>query len=224
LVALALVDHFYPVDANLADLIAGRDVECGDFALGTYRSRIKRESNRVCLIMDRVGRAGNHSIRIRKMMALAAGDAAICVRYEIENIPPGACLHFAVEINVAGMAGDSSGGGYSEPTGAKLGALDEKLDLPHSSGLSLTDPSIDFSAGLTWSQSAGLWCFPIETLSRAKGIVERIYQSSAVIPHWHVTPDDDGRWSVSIRWSSAHAASSAVRRALTEDGATLVAV
>jgi 4-alpha-glucanotransferase len=122
------------------------------------------------------------------------------------------------------MDGDASGGDYSEPTGAKLGALDEKLDLPHSSGLSLTNPSRDLSAGLTWSQSAGLWCFPIETLSQDTGRIQRIYQSSAIIPHWHVTPDDDGRWRVSIRWNFVQAASAAVRRAETEDRAALVPV
>ena len=212
----ALVDHFYPVEATLADLIAGHDLECGDFALGTYPSRIRRQPDRVSLIMERVGRAGNHSIRIRKMIALGAGDAAISVHYQIENIPPGACLHFAVEINLAGLPGHERGVEYSDPTGAKLGVLDATLDLPHSSGLSLRDRSLDLSVLLTWSQSAGLWCFPIETVSREKGRNERNYQSSAVIPHWHVTPDDDGRWDVMIGWSVEDAASAPVRRTGSE--------
>ena len=97
----ALVDHFYPIEATLADVTAGRDIECGDFALGTYRSRIRRELNRVSLIMDRVGRAGSHSVRLRKTIALSPGIRAMSVDYEIEGIPPGACLHFAVEINLA---------------------------------------------------------------------------------------------------------------------------
>ena len=47
----ALVDHFYPVDVTLDDLIACRDVERGDFAIGTYLAKIQRE--------PRSGRAGH---------------------------------------------------------------------------------------------------------------------------------------------------------------------
>jgi len=59
---------------------------------------------------------------------------------------------------------------------------------------------------LSWSQSAGLWCFPIETVSHSDGGFEAVYQSSAVIPHWHVTGDDQGRWEVWIRWTLDRAA------------------
>jgi alpha-amylase len=122
------------------------------------------------------------------------------------------------------MAGEDPVGDYSSPSGENLGALNETLDLPHASGVSLTNRSLDLSVGLAWSQSAGLWCFPIETVSRENGRVERTYQSTAVIPHWHVTPDDDGRWDVSISWSFEQAAASVIRRTGTENGAKLVSV
>ncbi len=54
----ALVDHFYPVDVTLDDLVAGRDVECGDFVTGTYLARVQRDARRVAVIMERPGRAG----------------------------------------------------------------------------------------------------------------------------------------------------------------------
>ena len=78
--------------------------------------------------------------------------------------------------------------------------LDARLDLPHASGLTLTDEWLDLSVDLGWSQAAGLWCFPIETVSQSEGGIEGVYQSSAVIPHWHVTADEHGRWEV----QSAH--------------------
>jgi 4-alpha-glucanotransferase len=28
-----------------------------------------------------------------------------------------------------------------------------------------------------------------------------VYQSSAIIPHWHVTADEHGRWDVRVQWS-----------------------
>ena len=196
----ALVDHIYPVEATLADVIACGDFERGDFALGTYHAKLDAQSNRVALIMDRIGRAGDISIKLRKSIALSAGESSLSVRYEIEKIPADACLHFAVEINLAGLDGSASQRYYSDPSGEKLGLLNSRLDLPHSSGLSVLDESLEFSVSLAWSQAAGLWCFPIETVNQSKRGLERMQQSSAVIPHWHVTPDDDGRWCVSIRW------------------------
>ena len=86
------------------------------------------------------------------------------------------------------------------PRARSSGLLDDRLDLPHTSGLTLTDQWLDLSVALAWSQSAGLWCFPIETVSQSEGGIEGVYQSSAIIPHWHVTADEHGRWDVRIRW------------------------
>ena len=125
----------------------------------------------------------------------------LSVHYEFDDLPAGVCLHFAVEMNLAAMAGHAPDRFYSDSTGTKLGLLDERIDLPHTPGLTVTDQWLDIAVGLTWSQSAGLWCFPIETVSQSEGGVEGVYQSSAVIPHWHVTADDHGRWDVWIHWS-----------------------
>ena len=67
--------------------------------------------------MDRSGRAGEHSIRLRKTVSISAGQSSLSVRYEIEQIPAEACLHFAVEINLAAMAVDGSAGHYADPSG-----------------------------------------------------------------------------------------------------------
>jgi 4-alpha-glucanotransferase len=195
----ALVDHFYPVDLTLDDLVAGREVECGDFAGGAYLARVQREPRRVGVVMERPGRAVDHTIRIRKTIELWAGSPDLAVSYLLEDLPAGECFHFAVEINLAAMAGHAPDRFYSDPTGARLGMLDARLDLPHASGLNLTDEWLDLAIALGWSQAAGVWCFPIRTVSRSEGGIEGVYQSSAVIPHWHVTADDRGRWEVRIR-------------------------
>ena len=98
------------------------------------------------------------------------------------------------------MAGHAPDRYYSDADGARLGLLDDRIDLPHTRGLKLTDQWLDMTVDLTWSQSASLWCFPIETVSQSDGGMELVYQSSAVIPHWHVTADEQGRWDVWLRW------------------------
>src|SRR4029077_19758526 len=88
---------------------------------------------------------------------------------------------------------------------SKLGLLDARLDLSHASGLTLTDQWLDLAIGLVWSQAAGVCVFPVEPVGQSEGGFEGVYQSSAVIPHWHVTADEHGRWEVQIRWSLDHA-------------------
>jgi alpha-amylase len=196
----ALVDHFYPVDLNLDDLIACREAELGDFVLGTSFAKVQRDAQRVALVMERPGHAAGHSIRLKKTIELAAGVSGLSVHYEFEDLPPEVRLHFAVEINLAAMAGHATDRYYSDPAGTKLGLLDDRLDLPHARGLTLTDHWLDLTVALAWTEPAGLWCFPIETVSQSEGGIEGVYQSSAVIPHWQITADERGRWEVWVRW------------------------
>jgi 4-alpha-glucanotransferase len=196
----ALVDHFYPVDASLDDLIAGREVELGDFVLGTYLAKVQREPQRVAVVMERPGRVDGHSIRLKKTIELVPGDPGLSVYYELYDLPAGVCFHFAVEINLAAMAGHAPDRFYADPAGVKLGMLDERIDIPHTHGLTATDQWLDLTVCLTWSQAASLWCFPIETVSQSEGGIESVYQSSAIVPHWHVTADEHGRWDVRLLW------------------------
>lgn len=197
----ALVDHFYPADATLGDLIAARDVERGDFVAGAYLSKVHRERDSVTLVMERPGWADGRAIRVRKTIELRAGAADLAVRYELEDLPADAALHFAVEINLAGMAGHAPDRCYGSTSGENLGTLDARIDLAAAEGVSLIDEWLDLSIGLSWTKAGGLWCFPIETVSQSEGGFERVYQSSAVAPHWRVVGDDAGRWEVEIRFA-----------------------
>jgi alpha-amylase len=151
--------------------------------------------------MERPGWADGHSFHVRKTIALEAGSRVLEVHYVLEGLPQHAALHFAVEINLAGLAGHAPDRYYSDPVGIRLGMLDTRLDISETEGLNLSDEWLGLAAGLSWSRPAGLWCFPIETVSQSEGGFEGVYQSSAVIPHWHVAPDAAGRWEVAVRWS-----------------------
>ncbi len=113
----ALVDHFLPLDATLDDLKASRDVELGDFATGTYLSRVQRGADGVALIMERPGLADGHPIKVRKTISLEAESGILDVHYVLEELPVGVPLHFAVEINLAAMAGHADDRYYSDPDG-----------------------------------------------------------------------------------------------------------
>jgi alpha-amylase len=197
----ALVDHFLPLGATLDDLKTCGDFERGDFATGTYLSRVQRGPTGVSLIMERPGLADGHSIKISKSIALEAESGTLDVHYVLEELPAGVPLHFAVEINLAAMAGHADDRYYADQDGHRLGMLDSRIDRPETVGLSLTDEWLDLAIGLRWSKPADLWCFPIETVSQSEGGFEGVYQSSSVIPRWTIAADDSRRWEVRIRWS-----------------------
>ena len=195
----AFVDHFLDPDASLDDLALCRDIERGDFAQGAYLSKVRRDPHRCSIVMERSGRARGHSIRIKKTITLEAESSQLEATYELDGLPVGESLHFAIEINLAAMAGHAPDRVYTAPGGHVLGMLDARLDLPETDGLALVDQWLDLKAELTWTTPGRLWCFPIETVSLSEGGCERVYQSSAVVPHWHVAGDQEGRWSVVVR-------------------------
>jgi alpha-amylase len=201
----ALVDHFLSDGVTLDDLVAGRDVERGDFVQGAYLATVQRSSGRVGLTMERAGRADGQTVRVRKSIELSAGSPALDVVYTLDDLPEGVPLHFAVEINLAAMAGHAQDRYYSDTSGNRLGLLDARLDLRDQEGVTLTDEWLDLSVGLSWSRRAGLWCHPVETVSQSEGGFEAVYQSSAVIPHWVVTGDASRRWEVRLSWSLGRA-------------------
>lgn len=197
----ALVDHFFPTDVSVEDLAACRERELGDFVQGAYLSRIQRSSGRVTLVMDRTGWADGHAIRVKKTVELAEGGDALEVRYQIDDLPEGVPLRFAVEINIAAMAGHADDRYYSDADGQRLGMLDARLSLDDLNSLSLTDEWLDLRVGLLWSRPARVWAFPVETVSQSEGGFEGVYQSSAVISSWRIEADTTRRWDVSLRWS-----------------------
>jgi len=201
----ALVDHFLSADASLDDFQTNRHRELGDFVTGTYLSRVQRNAESVSLIMERPGIADGHPVQIRKSVTTEADSEILDVHYVLERLPPGIPLHFAVEINLAAMAGHADDRYYSDPEGSRLGLLDSRLDRPGVEGIHLTDEWLDLAVGLRWSVPADLWCLPIETVSQSEGGFEGVYQSSAVVPRWRVLADDSGRWEVSIQWSIGRA-------------------
>ena len=112
--------------------------------------------------MERPGRVDGHSIRLKKTIELAAGAAGPVGPLRTRRPARRAFASTSrVEINLAAMAGHAPDRFYSDPAGTKLGMLDERLDLPHARGLSVTDQWLDLAdrPDLVASGRA-LWCFP----------------------------------------------------------------
>ena len=195
----ALVDHFYPIDVTLEDLAACRDVERGDFVDGRLPLEGPRDAE-ASGTGDGTARLGRRPSDPDQQDDRAGRRLpALDVHYVLSDLPPR---------RLPPLRRRDEPGGDGRPRRRSLllrsrPAAGSGCSTPGSTcrtrGLTLTDEWLDLTVGLTWSLPGGLWCFPIETVSQSEGGFEGVYQVSAVIPHWHVTADETGRWAVKVR-------------------------
>ena len=195
----SLLDRFYDADVTLEDVAVGSYQQHGDFISGVYDARLRRSPTRIQAVLRRSGNVGDTTCTIVKTVTLEAGSGVIEIGYQLEGLPLDSRHHFGVEFNMAGMPGGADDRYFQDLAGGRLGHLGTRLDAHDLMGLSLTDEWLGMAVQLEISRPTGVWTHPVETVSQSEGGFELVHQSVAVIPHWHITPDQDGRWSVAMR-------------------------
>ena len=195
----SLVDLFYDNETTLAAVATGQAEVRSDFAAAAYEAKIRRRAARIQVQLIRDGFACGVPVRITKGLTLDAGSSTLEIAYLLENLPQDRPLHFAVEMNFAGLPSGADDRYFHDADGNHLGQLGTQLDLSETSGLYLCDEWQGIDVGLTISRPTQFWAFPIETVSQSEGGFELVHQSTAVLPHWFVTGDRDGRWSVTMQ-------------------------
>ena len=195
----SLVDHFYDTRRRWPRWPAGKAEVRGDFAAAVYEAKIRRNAARIQVQLIRDGFACGVPVRITKGLTLEAGSSTLEIAYLLENLPQDRPLHFAVEINFAGLPSGADDRYFHDADGNRLGQLGAQLDLAETTGLYLCDEWLGIDVGLAVSRPTQFWAFPIETVSQSEGGFELVHQSVAVQPHWFVTGDREGRWSVTMQ-------------------------
>jgi alpha-amylase len=196
----SLVDHFYDAETSLDVVARGEALERGDFAQGIFEARLRRNPDRIQLLMTRQGNVMGRPVKITKGVTLAAGESALDIAYLLEGLPPDSPQLFAVEFNFAGLPSQADDRFFFQQDPAhRLGHLGSRLDLRDARQLALADHWLGLELHWQANQPAGIWTFPIETVSQSEGGFELVHQSVVVMPHWFVRGDADGRWSVTMR-------------------------
>ena len=195
----SLVDLFYEDSASLEAVAASSARQLGDFATGPYQARIRRSPDRVQALLAREGLVDGLPVKITKGVTLRAGNSEMEIAYLLEGLPHGRPLHFAVEMNFAGLPAGAEDRYFLDGGGRRLGHLGSRLDLTDVEGLELVDEWLGLSVALRASRPTHFWTFPVETVSQSEGGFELVHQSVAVQPRWFVTGDATGRWSVTLR-------------------------
>jgi hypothetical protein len=195
----SLVDLFYDNEVTLEAVASGQACQRGDFTLGGYEARVRRNPDRIQVQLSREGNVNGIPLRITKGVTLNAGSSVLEIGYLLENLPQDQRFHFAVEFNFAGMPAGADDRYFYDLEQKRLGQLGTRLDLCEVNGLGLVDEWLGLDVGLKMSRPTHLWTFPVETVSQSEGGFEAVHQSVVVMPHWFVTPDAEGRWAVTMQ-------------------------
>lgn len=195
----SLVDHFYPLETAPQQVADGTAAELGDFVHGPYEAKLRRSADRVQLQLSREGNVAGQTIRMTKGLTLNAAESVLEIAYLLEDLPRDLGVHFAPELNFAGLPSGAEDRFFRDADGNSLGQLGEQLDLHETTCLGLVDGWLGIDVGLEFDRPTSIWTYPVETVSQSEGGFELVHQSVAVVPHWQLVPDVNGCWSVTMR-------------------------
>ena len=195
----SLLDHFYDDQVSLDAIADGDARELGDFVAGHYEAKLRRNPDRIQVQLSRTGVVDQSQIRITKGITMQAGSGTLEIAYLLEDLPPDRTLHFAVEMNFAGLPAGADDRYFHQGEGAKLGPLETRLDLCDATDLGMVDHWLGIDVRLSANRPTNIWTYPVETVSQSEGGFELVHQSVVMLPHWRVQGDSDGRWSLEMK-------------------------
>lgn len=202
----SLVDHFLPADATPEELRRSVTPELGDFVQTRYEAAPQR-SKAASIVFTRSGcvRTGSLVTPVAVSKRVSLDRNFLEVRYALA-FPEGAPENvvFAPELNLGLMAGASFDRNYFTPARENLGNLSTLLDRPALEGLGLVDDYLKLEIWCHVSPEAHFWAYPVETVNDSEGGFERVYQCSAVLPHWPVAAQPGEEMIVTLTLEVRH--------------------
>lgn len=191
---VSLLDHFLPLGETRDRFAHARHQELGDFLEAPYESFWKNDpaSNGVEIVFQRKGWLshdnGRAPLKLVKKIRLAGSQGGMKVSYQLSN-PGDKALGFlfGVEFNFGLLAGNAPDR-YFEFQGARRpgSSFSSVFEEADAKDFSLVDEWLDLKVHFSLGPGAGLWAFPIETVSQSEGGFERSYQNSLLLPFWQL--------------------------------------
>ncbi len=176
-----LIDHFLHPLTTLQTFKRAQYGEQGDFVLGRYAHRAKGSSGGARIELSREGavwsRGQKFTLRVQKTIEVGASAARdrseLRVLYRLmnesdQNIPE---VWFAPEFNFS----------FSVP--------EKDQEFEPVSGWEKVDPHLYWKLNADFSEPAGLWIIPLETVSNSESGYEKTFQGVTVLPHWKLSLD-----------------------------------
>lgn len=194
----SLLDHFYPMDTTLDDMVAHREKELGDFVQGPYIRRLIDRDTHQRLRLFRQGTVAGHSVHVSKEIVASATANTLTVRYRLDELPPKPDFLFAVEFNFAGFPAGQADRYYYHSGKKHAGPTETFIDLKSVDHLGIVDEYLGLDCKVQASSPAGIWAFPIQTVSQSEGGYELVHQGVAMVLYFHPQPDAAKHWEVEL--------------------------
>jgi hypothetical protein len=198
----SLIDHLFGAGTTLESFRQCRYLELGDFVNQPYTVTTSVRDGTVTAVLQRDGAVWPgerpHRLSVRKTFRYRSGSGEYSVEYAVVNGEETPIdIRFGVEFNVGLMAGDAHDRFYTidgvAPADARLRSAGEDQAVTQ---VALVDRWLGLETSFVFSRPATLWRCPIETVSLSEAGLERLFQSSMVVPHWTVTLER--AWGVTL--------------------------
>jgi alpha-amylase len=197
----SLVDHLLLPGASFDQLLQGRariaNLHRKQFDFVTDRSAGEVRTE----MITRINWLGRPVAFTKKLWINTQDTGTINISYAFDNLPPNETIHFGVEFNFAGMAGESEDRYFYDHAGRQFGPLKSRLDWTDVSRIGIVDEWLGVDACLDFSTPAGIWALPIQTVSQSEGGYELVFQNCSMLPHWEFPVVESGHWEVDITLS-----------------------
>jgi len=197
----SLLDHFPGSGVDLFSFMKPEYDETGDFVLNAYCMASEKKKGAAIVTLERVGKVAGLGVRVRKELSLRSGDRGFIVRYSITNRSKEELnTAFGCEFNFSLLAGNAHDRYYEIPGHTlekrNLASFGETKSVGQ---VSLVDEWLKLKLTLAFNRPAVLWRAPVETVSQSEAGFERVYQSSMLMPLWHISLGAGKTWKAEIR-------------------------
>lgn len=198
----SLVDHLLLPGASFDQLLQGR-ARIAKLHEKRFDFITDETKNGVLVrMLTRINWVGRPVLMTKEVGIERDAPSALQIRYGFENLPPGQKIHFGIEFNFAGMAGEEDDRYFYDGKGRQFGPLSSRLDWTDVSRIGLVDEWLGIDTALDFSIPSGIWAIPIQTVSQSEGGYELVFQSCSVMPHWEFVVPENGRWNIEILFSA----------------------
>ncbi|MDI6808459.1 MAG: DUF1926 domain-containing protein [Candidatus Eisenbacteria bacterium] len=198
------LDHFLGKEVALEDFSAARYHEAGDFVNSSYSFSVRGTRDSSLATLTRTGSVETggekRRLEVMKRIFVDASHPFVRAEYELLNRSQEALnLRFGIEFNFT-FPEDSAGKRIIKISGDR----ETTFDL-QTSGVSaiangfVIQPSSGHPAlELALEIPAGLWRFPVETVSLSESGLERVFQCSSVMPLWEIAIPPGEIWQTEL--------------------------
>jgi hypothetical protein len=202
----SFVDHFFSPDTKLEEFAAQSYSELGNFAGERYEFSVKKKGNELKILLWRSGilNVDDKSLpfEVHKEM-LVTGEGTIHISYRLRNISDSSVKAvFGSEWNINLLGGGHNEQAYYHVPGITLDDyhLDSRGELSDIEQIILGNRHSGIELELAVMPKAGLWRFPVESISNSEGGIERIYQESCLLVLLPLDLPPVGVSSLSLAW------------------------